>query len=297
MNDAALLAQVPDFIAIGAMLKASPVSNGGRRFVYFEASNEGVDQQGESVAAKALADSADFYRRYGNVDIEHLTLLGPKLGIANYQGYEIGRPVDVGQADKKTFVKAEIYSGEGPAAVQANQFWSSIADITPPARWYPSVAGAVKNRDIAVDPVTGMRKAIITKVTWSNIGVSKTPVNQHVPTCQTVPLGVFAKCLTADGGIDIAKALEAGYGTDSASLTGGGALREQSLYGGRVSYFDLRNKLSAAMLKGEIGPDPKTADLVAYTAKKFGVSPGEAAEHVERFVSDIHTGLKQRRVK
>ncbi len=38
------------------MLKATASTEGGRRFLYLEASNEGVDQQAEVVAAKALAD-------------------------------------------------------------------------------------------------------------------------------------------------------------------------------------------------------------------------------------------------
>jgi len=294
INDGDLLRAVPDFISIGAMLKASPATEGGRRVIYFEASNEGVDQQNESVAAKALADSKDFYLRYGNVDIDHLTLLGPKLGIPDYQSYEIGRPIDVGQSGTKTFVKAEIYSGSGPAADKANMFWSSITDLTPPARWYPSVAGAVLEKAIDVDSATGIRKAIVKKVRWSNVGVSKTPVNQHVPTLATVPVGVFAKCMTA-GGLDIAKALEAGYGTDSATLTGGGALRKESLYGKPINYFDFRHRLSAAMSAGECGKSPVAKDLVKFATNRFGVSKDEAAEHVERFLRDISTGLKQRR--
>lgn len=293
MDDAQLLASVPEFLSLGAMLKATPSTEGARRFVYFEASNEGLDQQGEIVAAKALADSADYFLRYGNVDIDHYTLIGPKLGIPDYPLYEIGRPVDVRQDGGRTFVKAEIYSGSGPAAERANQFWSSLTGITPPARWYPSVGGKVLAKAIEIDPKTKLRKALIKKVRWYNIGVSKTPVNQHVAACATVPVGAFAKCWTA-AGLDIAKALEAGYGTDSTALEGGAALRKQSLDGVVHSYFDFRNRLAAAVRSGAAGKNPGVQQLVEYSAKRFGLSPDEAAEWVERFMRDLKSGLNKR---
>jgi hypothetical protein len=302
MNDAALLATLPDFISLGAMLKASPAMESGRRIIYFEASNETLDQQNESVAAKALADSTGYYLKYGNVDLDHITMLGPKLGIPDYASFEIGKPVDVGQRRGSTFVKAEIYKGDGPAAEKANHFWSSLTDISPPARWYPSVAGAVLDKAVEFDPDTKARKAVIKKVRWSNVGCSRTPVNQNVPTVATVPIGIFAKCQLG-GGLDFAKAmaaaasagLAAGYGTDDAGLIGRGALRRQSREGGPLNYFDFRNKVAKAMREGACGKNPGAAELIAHTMKHFGTSKDEAADHVERFMRDLHEGLKQRR--
>jgi hypothetical protein len=290
--DADILASCPDYISIGGFFKAArPTTDGGRRLVYFEASNESRDQQGEVIAAKALADSADYYLKFGNLDIDHYTKLGPRLGIPDHLSYEIGRPIDVRQDGKSTFVKAEIYRGDGPAAEQANRFWSSLTDITPPARWYPSVAGAVMEKAIAFDPETKSKKAVIKKVRWENTAVSRTPVNDHVGLCATVPVGAFAKCQLA-GGLDIAKAIEAGYGTDSAELIGGGALRRQSLYGAPINYFDFRNRISRAVVAKAVGMAPK--DLVAYSVKNFGWSHDEAAEHVERLQRDIAAGLQRR---
>lgn len=300
-NDAQLLAGIPDFLSIGSMLKATPHMDGGRRIVYFEASNEGLDQQGEVIAAKALADSAGYFKRYGNIDIDHYTLIGkpnPDLGRPGIPGcelFEIGRPIDVRQTGGTTFVKAEIYSGEGPAAERANDFWSSITDVNPPQRWYPSVGGSIdkSGNKIVIDPTTKLRKAIITKVRWTNIGVSKTPVNQHVGTCATVPLGAFAKSWTA-GGLDLVKALEAGYGTDSASLAGGAAMREQSLDGVVHSYFDFRNKLAGKMRSRSAGKNPGARELVEFSAKQFSLPRDQAAEWVERFMRDLKNGLNKR---
>lgn len=292
-SDEQLLASCPDYISIGSLLKANPVAEGGQRIVYFEASNEGLDQQNEIIASKALAESSGYYLRYGNVDIDHFSMIGAKSGIPDYPLYEIGRPVDVRQNGKTTFVKAEIYSGTGPAAERANQFWSSITEISPPARWYPSVGGAVLGKSVVVDPETQQRKTIVNKVRWTNIGVSKTPVNQHVANCATMPFGAFAKSFSASaGGFDIAKALEAGYATDSAAMTGGQALSTQSLDRRPKSYFDARNKISAAMTSGKV-KNPGMNEIMGYAQNEFGMSLEESAEFCERFLRDIHSNLKR----
>lgn len=281
------------------MLKATPHMDGAQRIVYFEASNEGLDQQDEIIAAKALAESAEYFKRYGNIDIDHYTLIGKpdptkgRPGIPGCDLYEIGRPIDVRQDGKTTFVKAEIYSGVGPAAERANDFWSSITEVNPPQRWYPSVGGSVLAKSVEIDPKTKLRKAIVSKVRWTNIGVSKTPVNQHVGTCATIPLGAFAKSWTA-AGLDFAKALEAGYGTDSATLTGGSAIRQQSLDGVVHSYYDFRNKISGAMRAGDAGKNPGARELVAFAAKKLGLPQDQAAEWVERLLRDLKIGLNKR---
>ena len=293
MEDRELLANCPDYLSIGAMLKANPQTEGGRRFIYFEASNEALDQQNEVVMQKALRDSADWFLKFGNIDIDHYTLIGAKAGIPDYTMYEIGRPVDVSFSGSRTMVKAEIYAGSGPAAERANQVWSSLTEITPCAQWYPSVGGSVMEKSIEIDGKTGMKKAMIKKVRWSNIGISKTPVNHTVSTVATMPLATMAKSWGV-GGLDFAKALEAGYGTDSAALAGGAALRKQSLEGKPVSYFDFRNKLSGALRSGAMGKNPGAQELVAHSNKMFGLSLSDAAEYVERFYRDLKTSLTKR---
>jgi hypothetical protein len=288
-------------VSVGSLLKAHPKEDGGRRFVYFEASKEAVDQQDETVLAKALADSSEFYLRYGNVDIDHYTQIGAKLGIPDYPYYEIGQPVEFGQRDGSTFVKSELYrpvEGKPPEAVEkANQVWHGLTASNPRQRWYPSVGGSVLGKSIVVDEKTQARRAVINKVRWANVGLSKTPVNQHVGTCEVVPVGTFAKCLGASGVIELdafRKTLTAGYGTDSAALAGGSALREQSLDRGIKSYWDCRERLAKAMRDGTAGKSPKTADLVQFCTTQLGLSHDQAAQYVERFVADLKTGINQR---
>lgn len=280
------------FLMIPDLLKATPSEEGGSRFVYLEASNEGLDQQGEVVLAKALEESASYYLRYGNLDIDHYTQIGARAGIPDAAMYEIGRPTEVRVSGSATMVKGEIYSGNGPAADRANQFWSSLTEVSPPQRWYPSVGGAVMAKSQVVDPQTRARRTVIEKVRWTNIGFSKTPVNQHVPCVETVPFGELAKSW-GPAGLDLNKALAAGYGTDSATLSGGAALRGQSLDRKVHNYWDFRDRLADDLRKGDCpGGVERMTD---YAHHRYGLDRHQAAEWTGVFMADLSDGLKQRR--
>jgi hypothetical protein len=296
VSDQAILDAAPSFLSIGEMLKATPATEGDKRFVYMEASNETRDLQNEVTLQKALAESAEYYLKFGNVDLEHFTILGrpnPDLGrkgFPDYEDYEIGRPVDVRFDGSRTFVKAQINQGSSEFFGKANRFWASITELDPPKEWYPSVGGAVLEKSIGVDAETGERYAVISKVRWSNIGMSLTPVNAELTGCSTVPFGVLAKCLRPDG-IDLRKSLTVGYGTDSATLTGGDALRMQSLAGGkRMPYRQFRDELAHAVGAGGFNPSDKE-ELVREAASRFGLSNADAAQYVERFLDDLKRGI------
>lgn len=272
---------IPDFIQFGgwgsALLKATPSEDGGRRYLFMEASNEDVDRDGEVVLQKALADSADFYLRHGNVDISHFTIRGPKMGMADYMQYEIGRPLDVRLDGRRTFVKCELYRGDSPMARNANLVWDSLTRQSPPARWYPSVGGSVVSASKRMHPMTKAMTAVVDKVIWNNLALDRCPVNATVPEVSSVPIGVFQKSM---GGF-VLKGLTAGYGTDSAALTGGAAIRQQSLDHRVHSYFDFRDRAAEHLLARK-GKNPGTSDLLDF-AKSLGLSDDESAEFVERF--------------
>lgn len=315
-TDAELLASVPDFLTVGALLKATPVEEGGRRLLYMEASKETSDQVGETVLAKALADQRDFYLKYGNIDIDHYTVIGAKHGIPDYLTYEIGKPLDVAQRDGRTFVKAELYQsagrlgGSGPMVEKANMVWDSMTKLQPPQRWYPSVGGGVLNKSIRLDG-NGNRRVVIDKVRWTNTCVSKTPAHGEVSGVSTVPMEVFAKCLGAAGTVDwtMAKSLTAGYGTDSATFEGGAALRKESFDGSQrarrdgINYWQFREWIAGQLRGGKVasstGKGPDAVSLVAHTMRHFGdaLDQDQAAEFVERFVRDLGTGLGRRRMQ
>lgn len=269
------------YISIHGLFKARPAEEGGGRFLYMEASNESIDLEGERVLARSLADSRDYFLRYGNIDLDHRTL-APCRQDDPYV-WEIGRPVDVQVDGSRTFVKAVLYQGEGRMAEKANLVWESLTQLSPPARWYPSVGGKVLERTQEIDPETKAKVNLITRVRWCNIGLSRTPANPAVPPVATVPVEVFAKCCTSRG-FCLEKALEAGYGTDAASLSEGGALRTQSL-DTRVQaqlpipiLQQVRDRLAR-----RVGPQA----LVEYLMRELGLSETEARDYVRRFWRDL----------
>lgn len=296
-TDAQLLGQVPEFVFFDApLLKATPAQEGDDRFVYLEASREGVDQQNETVLTKALQDSADHFLKFGSLDIDHKSMpaVARQYGIENPETWEIGVPTEVKFQGGATFVKARLFSGDTPLAEKAQMVWDSMTKLSPPARWYPSVGGAVLAKSIRIDPETKNKVAVVSRVRWSNLAISRQPVNQHVGAVTTVPFGVLAKCWTPDG-LVLSKALEAGYGTDSATLQGGAALRKQSLYGTPISYYEMRDSLADGIGSGDVGDDPGSVQMTEYCTSKFGLSPDQAAEFVERFMRDLKNGLQRRK--
>lgn len=272
-----------EWLSIPDMLKATPVTEGDDRILYLEASNEARDYQGEVVMAKALAESASYYERYGNFDIQHRSMIGCASGDPDYHLHEIGRPEKVHVDSGRTFVKGIVFQGEGRTAEAANNFWDSLTKLRPAQRWYPSVGGRIQETMKAIDPDTKSPYRRITRVQWSNIGFSRTPVNPAVPEVSTVPFGVLAKCWGAEG-LNLTKALEAGYGTDVSQLTGGGALRAQSLDGAPQTYWAFRDRVAADILAGNAGI-PQSAILLR--AREYGLDEGEASAWADRFRDDL----------
>lgn len=291
-TDEQMLAAIPDFLCLPAMMKATPSEEGGGRFLYIEASNEDVDHQNEVILQKALEESAPYYMRHGNVDLSHWTIMGARAGIPNYLEYEIGRPVDVRVDGRRTFLKAQLYQGDSAMSRNADMVWDSLTKQTPPAKWYASVGGAVLSKSVRIDPDTKNRVAVVDRVRWNNTALDRCPVNKTVPEVSTAPMGVFAKSL---GGFIISKALEAGYGTDAAALTGGAALRKQSADKRLhvTGYFDFRDRMAADLRKGAVTGG--AAQITAHAAERYGLDHADAAEMTERFMADLKTGLSKRK--
>lgn len=277
------------FLSIGTMLKARPAEEAGERMIYLEAAREDVDQQNEIVLAKALEASAPHFLRYGVLDIDHKSMppVAARLGIDCPEAWEIGRPIDVATTGKSVFVKAQLNQGDTPLAERANMVWDSLTKLSPPARWYPSVGGAPLAKSMTKGGV-----GVVSKVRWYNLALSRQPVNQHVASAEVVPFGALAKCWTGEG-FDMVKAIEAGMSTDSAAMTGGQALAQQSLDGTPKSYFQFREKLTAAIKSGSFSKVTQ-GSLVRFGVSKYSLSKQEAEEWVGRYLSDLQSGLKKR---
>jgi hypothetical protein len=276
------LVGLDEWLSIGDMLKATPATDGDTRVLYLEASNEARDYQGEVVMAKALAESADYYEKYGNFDIQHRSMIGLATGDPDYHMHEIGRPEQVRVDAGRTFVKGIIFSGDTPVAHCANQFWDSLTKLQPAQRWYPSVGGKIQEAKKSMGS-DGQPHRAITKVLWSNVGFSRTPVNPKVPQVSTIPFGILAKCWGPDG-LDLEKAVEAGYGTDSALLSGGAAIRKQSLDKKPQSYWAFRDRLAGDVMAGLAGASHKS---ILMRAREYGLDDDAAESWSAQFAADL----------
>lgn len=292
MEDKDLLATIPDFVSFPVLMKATPSMEADKRIIYVEASKESRDQQGEIVLAKALKDSVGVFKKFGVLDLDHKSMpsVARQYGIDNPEDWIIGQPIDVTFNNGTTIVKAELRRGDSPLAEKANRVWEGLTQVSPPDRYYASVGGAVTSREIRLDPVSKSKVPVITGTRWNNLALSLNPVHPDLNPASATPIGVFAKSLNGF----VLKALEAGYGTDSAGMTGGAAMRMQSLDGAPINYFVFRDKLADAMSNGAVPHNPSSRDLVAHCKAMFGLSLSDAAEYVERFIRDLKTGLNKR---
>lgn len=261
------------------MLKARPSTEGDRRILYIEPSNEQRDAHGEVIEQEALRKSADYFAKFGNIDLHHYSMIGPrvlKLDPVEAKSYEIGLPIDV-RRESPIMVKAEIYQGEGRMVEKANFFWDSITKVSPAVRWYPSVAG------VYLDRRPSDEGTIVKAVNWSNIGFDQRPVNQAVKAVSLMPLSEFWKAVTA------------GYGTDVAQLSGGQAVQLQSL--------DRRPAYAAAAAKymRTVGTDrcehtrgtPTLAKLVAHFRDCESMDDSHARAAAARLLRQVAQRVKQ----
>lgn len=297
MNEAQRISANPEFLCLETLLKARASEEGGERFIYLEASREGADQQNEYVLAKALEDSAEHFLKFGNIDIDHKSMppIAARYGIEDPETWEVGVPEDVRVDGASVLVKARLFKGDTPLAARANMVWDSMTKLQPAARWYASVGGATLAKAAGIDPATKNKVNFVTKVRWSNLAISRQPVNQHVSAATTVPFGALAKCWTPDG-FDMFKALEASYATDAVGKTGGAAFGQQSLdTGGQQpkSYYDFRNKISEA-ISNKRALDMSASGLMHFASQEFNLAPDEAAEWVDRFLGDLKSKLSNR---
>ncbi len=293
MTDDDLLASLPDYVRFETLMKARPAMEGNQRIIYVEASTEAQDQEGEIVLSKALRDSQDVFMKFGVVDLDHKSMpaMAQRCGIAQEDcpKWIIGQPMAVRFDGSKTLVKAMLRQGDSPLAANANMVWDGLTKLNPPDRYYASVGGAVRDREIRIDPLTKARVPVITKTHWNNLALSLNPVNQHLGAASTLPIGTFAK---AYGGFVLNKALEGGYATDSAGMTGGQALAMQSLDTGIKSYFDFRERLSKDILAKKVG-----RDITNYAVSAYGLPPDQASDWAEKFLQGINQSRKRATVK
>ena len=175
-----------------------------------EASNENLDLQNQRIQQKALLGSEDFFISNGVISDDHQHKRYDKDGnVISDKTKIIGEPISVRTEGTSTFVKGKLYG-----AVEAAKPFIKLLKAHS-SRVKASVGGImpriIKNSD-GTETVTAFR--------WNDLALTTSPVNY------TVGSAVFAKSVS---NLDFCKALSAGYGTDSATMTGGRALQKEDL--------------------------------------------------------------------
>lgn len=270
----------------GLLFKATPRTDGDRRLVYCEPSTEAWDQQREKILKSALLGSKDHFLKFGNLDTDHATMIGTRLGLSPEEARlrEIGFPVDV-ITEPRTVVVGEIYQGPAPTAREANLFWASLTEQRPSKRWYPSVGG--RNAVKEPTPVGSVIKAF----TWVNLGFANEPVN---PDVRPVSLGLDA----------FYKAITAGYGTDRAGLEGGAALRRESLHphvvaaiAGSDRYQRSADAYLEALANGQRCQHMRPPHTLATLIEHFQLCEGQSREDARLSALALIRTVDQRRAQ
>lgn len=279
-SEAAVSDETQGVIVTEPFFKARAATEGDVRFLYCEPSSGQWDLEGERMLAKALMDSADYFLKFGVIDIGHFSMPVPKLRQAARElGYDpdlcrVGNPVDVRLGTNgAVVVKCQLFQGDTPATEQANILWSNLEAG---ARYYPSVGGAKLAKACTLD-----KRCTITAAKWTNIGLWQEPIDLAVKAVTLVPMDVFAKALVADGG------------SDSATLNGGAALRRQSLHGSDTAYY----RGAAAFLRGDPCPHvtdaPTHALIKAHFRECCGFDQAAAAEAADRLLWEVAAYLSE----
>lgn len=275
--------------------KATTAIEGGERVLYMEASNEARDVQNERILAEALESSKDYFLKYGRIDLDHATvwqmIRETRLDPSNPYAREIGRPIDVRITRRpgdipRVWVKAAIFKSSDPSnqfARAANWFWDTL-QVTPPAIWYPSVAGSLLpgGREDGPD---GSRT--IKKLRWHSIGFSRNPVNTGVQQVSTVPLEVFAKAMRPGTDLSMALNLLSAFKSAPAPADADSALRNAGIMvpeadGGSIPAGLVLTEEKAELIKQAILDARPPFDLMEWFARahSIGITPTEGMAYL-----------------
>lgn len=181
-----------------------------------EASNENLDLQNQIVLQNALMESKEEFLKGGVISFDHLHKRKDEDGnVISDPSMVIGEPIDVkfDTQNKSTVVVGKLYSTNEKAKELIKMLKAGSTRVR------ASVGGIFPQ--VVKNTKTGVEKII--HVLWNDLALTTSPVNN------TVGSAVFAKSMTAQEFVnylplEMKKSLCAGYGTDSAELSGGACL-------------------------------------------------------------------------
>ena len=172
----------------------------GLRVVYLEAHSEDPDLQEETIYVKGLKESSGYFLKNGFLDWHHT---GEKRKNVPLPKDIIGFPLDLRFKGKKVYVKAVLHEGD-PIA---DDIWKGL-HYKPPKRYSASIAG---KRVKTFQKANGVHT---TKLIWTSLAITPSPVNDNLESVSLTPYTVFLKALSSSAE------------TDLAQVTGGQALSD-----------------------------------------------------------------------
>jgi hypothetical protein len=192
-------------------------TEGDKRIVEVEASNEQVDTEGDVIEQKSLLDAGAGFCATGHLDIDHLSEIGERLGIRNPSQYIVGVPLEVKDLGKgRTGVRGELNK-----SAKAEELWAGLT-MDPPVRWRASIygfpkAGMIDDMRVSKGPnPTGAKRYVVKGINWRSLAFTRNPINDSITgNAHIVTAKAMMAIMKARLGPDALAAIEKGpYASD-----------------------------------------------------------------------------------
>lgn len=145
--------------------------------------------------AKALKNPPTISVRQRRPDHKSMPPIAKAYGIDKPEEWEIKFVIETRIDGLSTFVKARLFSAKVAPAARANMVWDSMTKLNRPRSGTRPWAASPGGSRSAIDPRTGDKIGVVSKVRWTNLALTAQPVNQHVNQVATIPFGVLGKIL------------------------------------------------------------------------------------------------------
>lgn len=209
----------------------------GNYIIEVEASNENFDLQEQNILQQALLDSKDYFMTNGIISDDHLHKRVKSDGTVETDKTKIiGEPLDVFTDGKKTYIRAKIFGAIEAAKPYINLLKAGAKVI------HASVGGIFPKVSQNTDGTE-----TISKFLWNDVALTVSPVNPTVGSAR------FAKSFEF-----FEKALEAGYGTDASTMTGGRVLQEEDVEEDIIPVMDVKLEPGMSLFDEETDEEKET---------------------------------------
>jgi hypothetical protein len=185
-------------------------TDGDKRVVAVEASNEEVDQEGDVITQKALLDAAPGFIKGGALDIDHISEIGGRYGITNTSDWIVGVPTGVRDlGGRRTEVTGELHKSVPGQVSKADELWAGLTR-DPPVPWRASIFGWPTRKggliDARIEKSTeypNARRYIVKGLDWRSLAFTRHPVNDAITgTAHVVTMKAFVEGLQRRGIIE-----------------------------------------------------------------------------------------------